>query len=603
MNVSEKTVIRNLKVLRQSFLGHGVEIISTPSKGCKIQIMDYKEFERFIQTDEYRQAFGDDHLNIPENRYMEIIQSFLYQYYVKADDLCEKLCISSSTFRSDIKKVKQILKEYDLTLVSKPYYGMKIEGEESNIRNLIFDYIFKGSPENIRSEDYHIKIVLEKAILENIQNSGYEITNYSFENLVTYIYITLIRLRRGNTIDTKKVHRLQADDSEKNHIASKITDTIGRELGMELSSVEEMRIARRMMGEQIFKCKPATTKIPANVDHLVEKMLGTIKLHYQIDFLNDLELRISLGLHINRMLERLKGDVLIKNPILEDIKKETFAYEMALYSSQIINELYCIVVNEHEAGYIALYLSAALIRINQEKDKKNILIICGTGKSTAVFLKKKFEAEFSNYIAGLETCDVLELKKKNLSRFDLLVSTVPIVIESSTPVIQIDTILKNRDAVVIKEHLSQECENKSLKSYFKDRLFFKDVRFKNKTELLKWVSQKVGDEKQIDSDLYYFELSRREELSSTELGNMIAIPHPLNVVIPETFLTVIILREPMQWDAKKVQVVLLFNISPENDVNIQIFYDAITEFISNTEKVEKASKLENMRAFVELLLR
>lgn len=53
---------------------------------------------------------------------------------------------------------------------------------------------------------------------------------------------------------------------------------------------------------------------------------------------------------------------------------------------------------------------------------------------------------------------------------------------------------------------------------------------------------------------------RREEMATTELGSMVAMPHALENEMDEANVAVAVLDKPIVWDQEKVQVVLLLNI-------------------------------------------
>lgn len=597
--VSEKTVVRDIEMLREMLPHHGAEVISKPSKGYKIQVQDQERFEAFIQSDS-GQLFEED-LNSSSQRIKMMLELLLAQKYQKAEDISSQLGISRSTFNSDIKRVKQILQKYHLSIQSRPYYGMWISGPEEDIRELMFEYLSDEDGQEMvsRNDKLALKRTLERILLESIQQSGCRITEFSLRNLIDYLSVSLTRIKQECTVGGESAQ--SAKPSKESVIAEQIAGAVSLELGVDMPDSEIIFLERLLSSQQIMKEEPMANRIPEEIDRLVEKVLRDIKDQYHIDFTSDLDMRISLGLHVHQMVERARRNLFIKNPVLYEMKNETFAYELAVYFSKIINEECDVVLSEHEIGYIAMYLGGALLHINQEKERKNILIVCGTGNSTAMLLKNKFEIEFSNYIAKLDTCDVMELRNRDLEEYQLLVSTVPIHLKTDIPIINVNPVLKHTDTFQIREHLKNSGGTDGLRCYFPDRLFFSHKTFNSKLDLLRWVSQRIGEEKQIESDRYYQELLAREMLASTELDKKIAIPHPLNTVIEETFITVVILDEPFLWDEKMVQLVVLLNINPVKDSNIQAFYNAVTDLISDDEKIRQVLEAQSLDEFIRVL--
>ena len=52
----------------------------------------------------------------------------------------------------------------------------------------------------------------------------------------------------------------------------------------------------------------------------------------------------------------------------------------------------------------------------------------------------------------------------------------------------------------------------------------------------------------------------REEMSSTSIGDLVAIPHPIYNECGTSFISILILNKPIIWDDLFVQVVFLLNV-------------------------------------------
>ena len=65
----------------------------------------------------------------------------------------------------------------------------------------------------------------------------------------------------------------------------------------------------------------------------------------------------------------------------------------------------------------------------------------------------------------------------------------------------------------------------------------------------------------------------REELGSSYFGNGIALPHPINPISAETFVSVILLKNELEWDSdhNKVRLVMLVAIEKNNAKVFQLW--------------------------------
>lgn len=134
---------------------------------------------------------------------------------------------------------------------------------------------------------------------------------------------------------------------------------------------------------------------------MVSQMLDAVYEAFLFDFRSDLELRMNLAQHIVPLAVRLQYNMKLKNPLLKDIKARfPMAYAIALHSSSILTERYGHELKDDEVGYLALAFALAIERQNTELPKKNILIVCASGKGSAQLLHYRYRQEFGSYVGA-----------------------------------------------------------------------------------------------------------------------------------------------------------------------------------------------------------
>ena len=63
----------------------------------------------------------------PEERVSHIIRRLLLSDgYLKLEDLADEIYVSKSTLQNDLKLVKHRLAKYDIRLISRPHYGLRV---------------------------------------------------------------------------------------------------------------------------------------------------------------------------------------------------------------------------------------------------------------------------------------------------------------------------------------------------------------------------------------------------------------------------------------------------------------------------------------------
>lgn len=606
LDCSSRTVRDEIKSLNVILSEHGASVVTTAGKGCIFEVYDKESFEAFIKTDWHKYAFEKENFNNPQFRLEYILRLLLFNNdYVKVDDICEELLISRSQFNKDLKIVKMHLSKYNLKVESKPYAGIAVEGSELNkrlaIANCLYENMFKDETYFDIRNDENEKILSEikEVVINTFLNYEYETSETAFKNLIIHLYIAIRRIQSGDGMNVEKGELVRLKSKNEYLIAREITEKLSDIFRIDFPEEEIAYISIHLLGKKISKDANARS-IPSEVEKITIEMLNIVKDEMGVDLTGDLDLRISLGLHITPLIDRIQYGLVLNNPVLEDIKKDVFAFDAAAKSVAVLNEKYAVEVSEDEIGYIALHLSVAISRINEKKNKKNILIICGSGVGTANMMKYRFLREFEQYVNRLETCDYISANEANLDEYDLIITSVPLAKETKTPIIEVGLFLNKEDITNIRPHMSNIAEEEQMNKFFSEELFFNKVKVNSYKKLLKNLSEEITGKKKIKGDLFE-SIMERENLSSTAFDNSVAMPHPMNPMTEETFITIAILEKPIKWNDKKISLVILLNIKDgENSKEIEDFYYKLGDFMSDDKKISRALKSKDINQFLEV---
>lgn len=602
LEVSSRTIRNTIKKIEEVLKGNGANIISKPKHGIYLEIKDKDKFYEFYNNlDKY------DKEEIPstsEERIQYLLEYLLARdTYIKLDDLCESLYISKTALSQDLKTVRKLLKEYNIRLVQKPNYGIKIEGKEFDLRLCIANSIIIKLNQNRFNDKSDTDCVrkIAKILQSNFQNINYNITDISFKNLIVHIYIAIERIKEGCYVPLDKCQLENIYDEDVYDIAKKIVLEIEREFDIRMPESEIGYIVIHLASKKIVDFNnDKNIVIDDRVSRIITNMLDHVYNSYKIDFRDDLELRMALALHLVPFEVRAKYDMTLKNPLIKEIKTRfTLAYSIGVSACEILREYYNKEIQEDEIGYFALHFNLALERKKNIISKKNIIIVCSTGRGTAQLLVYKFKEEFGKYLGNIYTCDTLSIKKMDFSHIDYVITTVPINEKVPVPVLQIEYFLEDRDIDIIKKVLSDE-KSENIEKYFDRRLFLTDIDFKTKEEVLKYMSKKIKEFKNVPNNFYSY-LMKREKLATTEFGNLVAIPHPSKALSDETFICIAILNKPIIWDKKKVQLVYLLSIGNSVNKNLQLMYQVSSKMLTNKEYVKKVIKQKDYNETIKLL--
>lgn len=422
LELSSKTVQKEILILNSFIEGKGAIVESEPGKGYQFVIIDKKKFKNFLKHDWFRYAYFHQENPSKDFRIENILKLLLFSNsYIKQQELADMFYVSLSLINKDIKKVRKLLKEYNIDLISKPYYGMKIKGDEKDIRLAIRNEI--GEDPSIFGGDSKEELFKEiQAIINEIEfPDSFYMPYANFKNLVIHIYISILRIKEGKYINLPEDLSKRAISRDEFNIASQVVDELSKNLDIEFPKDEILYLTMHLIS------KNAVTnyeKVSQEISELAQIMIDEIYKVTKYDFRSNIDLFFALSLHIGPLIERLRYGLTMKNPILEDIKKNQIAFMLATIATNPISKIYKKKVSDDEIGYIALHIASAMECNCLEK--RDILVVCGSGNASAQIMKTQIERRYKEEINSITLTDVSKLDLYNLDKFDFIVSSIEI---------------------------------------------------------------------------------------------------------------------------------------------------------------------------------
>ena len=94
-------------------------------------------------------------------------------------------------------------------------------------------------------------------------------------------------------------------------------------------------------------------------------------------------------------------------------------------------------------------------------------------------------------------------------------------------------------------------------------------------------------------DVFY-----RESISSTAFGP-IAVPHPLTMNANQTMISVALFDKPVDWGGKKVSIILMFAIHPDDKKLFHYIFDNLISFLLDEENVRLLKSCDSYNEFIK----
>lgn len=584
--MSSRTVRKRIKEINELLLTKGASIISKQGIGYDLKIVDNSKFQKFLELELPMTIQEQEDLNDQDNRYDYLIGKLLsMKDYRTLDNLGEDLYISKNQVSIDMEHVRQYLAPFNLTIVSKPHYGSRVEGSEFQKR-LCLKSVY------LRHHDHVDSFVINKLkdiLSTSLRKYDCSMSDDATESIVFHLYMMLERVKNKFGFDQRSQFLSEQKHESEYGLANTILGIMEEMFDVVFDDYEYGYLTIHLQAKNVVKVK-SHTMISTEVYELTLAMIYRIYEKVHIDLRSDLDLQIMLAQHLVALIKRIQYHMVMKNPLLEDIKRKLlYSYDLAIVACQVLKEYYKCDLNENEIAYIALHFNVAVDKKHDAIVKKKVLLICSSGGGSARLLEYKFRNEFDRYIDVLATRSASELSEELVSQFDCIFATFPIVEKYSIPLIQIQYFMDNDDYKNITNILSNRVTNFFDMKYFEENLFLSDVHGETKEEVIRVMVDHIAKSRDIPED-FYEKVIEREEMFVTDFGRNVAFPHPIIPLTDFTFVCVAVLAKPVLWGKNKVQLVFLASIEKGDKKNIQTFYKILSTILMDSRKVSELMK-------------
>ena len=181
-HVSNKTIRSWVKSINDEGEAFGVSIESRPHYGYILIADDPEDIERLKQSLSSAEALSPDS---PNTRLYYLIKVLLESGdYVRIGDIADELYVSRPTMQGAVREAEGILNQYGLTLKRRPAYGIKVEGNEFDIRRCIASYFVRRNNLLYRSDMESAMHSAAKIIRELLIRYDIHLTDVSFASLL-----------------------------------------------------------------------------------------------------------------------------------------------------------------------------------------------------------------------------------------------------------------------------------------------------------------------------------------------------------------------------------------------------------------------------------
>lgn len=598
--VSMRTVQSDIKKIREHLATtRYAELISVASKGSQLIIKDYTAFQ---VNNQQKEIISESNQS---DRVRKLCVLLLNQKRpINRQKILDQLFIASSTLNMDLKEADKLLSNYQLSVERKRNSGIFISGNEYDKRKCLLKLghldIHQGQSNMETEESFRqeIEMVLVSVLLKH----HFHISETLFQNLIVHIEMAIKRMKSGFYIGSDEFGGITDFDSEM-EVSTEIFQRLAERSYFKVSQEEILNLAIYIKGKSDYE---NDDYISEEVNTFILHALKEINEKFDIDFRQEIDLRISLALHLMPLLTRIEYNIQNENKLLDQIKQSfPLGFDIAAYMCMLLQNTIDKKIEEGEIAYLAIYFNQYLAKYNDISGKKRILIITSLKRSESILLRQRFATWFSNEITILTLVNTHEVGFLDIEDYDVIFTTEQTELTDKMGAILISFFPSEQEYSKIKLAIDGFNDKFEIVNLF-DEALFRYGHFTNKKEVVDKICSisvsKVGDK--------VFQLREavelREEIGSSYFGNGIALPHPINPILAETFVSVILLKNELDWDSdgNKVHLVMLVAIEKNNAKVFQL-WNYLAKIIQEkgfVDRVIKNPTFENFRENLSQLL-
>ncbi|MEA9389736.1 transcription antiterminator [Acerihabitans sp. TG2] len=466
LDVSEKTVHRDMQFVEVFLSAWNIHPDKKVGAGIMLIADDAQHLlllEQQITPDD-----GDLDLLVNNSRRIKIATQLLSDtpQETSISKLSERYFISSASIVNDLRIIESWINPLGLMLI-RSQSGTHIEGSENNVRqamvsliNGVMNHKEPGSINHSRLDPGSYKALVHyfgehdidfvQQLLEDMERQlSYPLGEPYYINIFTHILIMMHRMALGNSLMLSEGTRHQQVDKRIFAIAAKMVQQIEQRVNNRLPSDEVWFIYQYIISSGIVieerANHPAIEYQLSNNEsrRLTMNLIDIFSDLISLDLRSDTQLYEGLLIHIRPLLNRLKYNILIRNPLLDDIKKEFQEInQITDFATQQLCKCFQLQeISEDEVGYLTVHFQAALER---QIACKRILVVCSSGVGTSHLLKSRILRAFPSWtIVGVVSASNM-VGFCQQEEIDMVISTIHLG-EDKIPIIYVSAFFNDDD--------------------------------------------------------------------------------------------------------------------------------------------------------------
>lgn len=601
MHVTTRTVRNYISEINGLYLS---KPIIASQKGYK-WILDDKHSEDVQQTSCIAET--------PEQRLWFLIRKLIFNNTINSGKplsiigICNTLMISESVFFKDISDVRKFLFKYKILLHVKKNC-LSIEGEETDLRHLLYDTICHYSTDSILFLSYinrtfpQYKIIeIENLIKRIFAHNQLNCDGYHINHLILYIVIQILRIFNNHLISSSEITIPNLSKLPEFLAVNEFSESIKQFINITYTWGEIDYLTILFLG--FCQNNGKLPNVYSTTKNAINEYVTDLCKYENIYFYDDLLINRVTDF-LEKLKIRCKYNLTVKNPLRASIRSNcSLIYDEAVWIVSHFKNKWKIKPNSDEISYLTMILCLYL----KEKRKHSIIInatlICPEYYEIADFLKTNIEFHFSEQIKITDI--VTDINLDQIKQNDMYISVV--TLEKKKNYVNISPILSSRDYAAInyeiksiEKSLNYKKFSMFLQSYSDTSLFELNHCFNSANEAIKYICSKLEEKNYVDSSFYDI-ICDREDTDSTAYFNFIAVPHAITNSVKRNAIYIILNQKTSDWGKRKVKLIILFAMTYDSMLDYKHLFRTIIHLFDDNANMHALLQANDYDSFVEIV--
>ncbi|MFM2476411.1 BglG family transcription antiterminator [Celerinatantimonas sp. MCCC 1A17872] len=476
-NVSQKTIQRDLKMINDYLADSNIQAEKKAGTGV---LLVAKNTADLLQLEKQINGGNDDSDGIMgHDRRIKIVSWLLSETpkNTSINKLSDRYFISNASIVNDLRIIEEWITPLGLQLI-RSKSGTHIKGNEKNIRqamatliNGLINHEDPGLINQSRLDPGSYKALVQyfgkddvafvQALLQEMEHTlAYPLGEPYYINIFTHILIMMHRRIKGNLLDNLGHAVRQNLKDPVFIIAGEMVAKIEEHIDLPLPEDEVWFIYQYIISSGVLVVENNSSNLlytelfSDEAHNITVHLINHFSLLVNIKLDQDQQLYEGLVVHIRPLINRLHYQIIIHNPLLDDIKNELV--DVYHLTRIVVNDVFINytqqAVSDDEIGYLAVHFQAA---IERQITHKRVLLVCSTGIGTSHLLKSRILRAFPDWkIVAAVPSDNLQNSSQEMMP-DLIISTVHVP-EMEIPVVHVTAFLNDADLQRITDKLITE---------------------------------------------------------------------------------------------------------------------------------------------------